>query len=67
MSLVDKEILASILFYYHHRQQLVPAYRGRYLLFYQDVMLGDFSSWADAYRQGFQLLQHPRFFVKYCQ
>ena len=67
MSLVDKEILVSILFYYHHQASLVQAYRGRYLLFHQEVILGDYSSSSEAHQQGYQLLQHPRFFVKYCQ
>lgn len=67
MGFLDKEILSSILFYYHHQAELKQAYSGRYLLFREEVILGDFGSFVEAYRQGFQLLQHPHFFVKYCQ
>lgn len=66
MGILDKGILASILFYYQHQPALQQAYGGRYLLFREEVIIGDFGSYAEAYQQGYQLLQHPHFFVKYC-
>lgn len=67
MDFLDKEILTSILFYHYHREELTQAYGGRYLLFREEVLVGDFGSCWEAYRQGYQMLQHPHFFVKYCQ
>ncbi|RDC58805.1 hypothetical protein [Adhaeribacter pallidiroseus] len=67
MGLLDKGILSSILFYYQHEPELKQACVGRYLLFREEVLLGNFASCSDAYRHGYQVLQHPHFFVKYCQ
>ena len=67
MGFLDKKILASILFYYRHQEELRQTYGGRYLLLREEVIIGAFASCSEAYRHGYQILQHPYFFVKYCK
>ncbi len=59
-------MLANISFYQSNQETFKQNYGGRYLLIIEQKVLGDFCSWAEACAQGFGLLQHDSFLVKYC-
>jgi len=59
-------MLANISFYQSNRQTLKQIYGGRFLLIIDEKVRGNFSSWAEACSEGFGLLQHDNFLVKYC-
>ncbi len=59
-------MLANISFYQKNEETFKQIYGGRYLLILEEKVLGDFSSWPEACSQGFGLLQHDNFLVKYC-
>lgn len=67
MNLLAKEMMASISFYHANQGRLKQTYSGRYLLLCGTTILGDYNSWSEAFRQGYRLLQHENFFIKYCR
>ena len=59
-------MLANISFYQNNQENFKQVYSGRFLLITEQKLLGDFGSWTEACSQGFFLLQHDNFLVKYC-